>query len=337
MDIDTPDIDNRKSFPIGYVALATGLSPHVIRVWERRYQAVAPERNGTKRRLYSQKDIDHLKQLNRARVQGRRIGALVMLDERALCRMNREDAAIEADGSKPNREWNQPPLNPSEILQACANAVWSMDAPALFRSLRRADACLSRTALLTDVVAPLMHRIGDDWSAKRLGIMHEHFASNVVRGFLSDLLGRGNPSEPAPRMVVATPAGQHCELGSMAAAAAAADCGWNVFYFGPDLPGEEIAAAAASKKAEAVCLSITCTSKEDRTGRELKRLQKQIGNDVTVLIGGQSADTYRKNVTASNFKFYSTLTEFAEAISRPEPARPALAAAQEPHSEGGSA
>ncbi len=318
MGIDNADIENRKTFPIGYVALTTGLSPHVIRVWERRYQAVAPERKGTRRRLYSQKDIDHLMRLKQARLQGRRIGALVMLDEQALCRMNR-DAGIETDGSKSNREWNQPSVDPSEVLQACESAVWRMDAPAMFVSLRRADACLSRTALLTDVVAPLMHRIGDDWSAKRLGIMHEHFASTVVRGFLSDLLSRGNPSEHAPRMVVTTPAGQHCELGAMAAAVAAADRGWRIFYFGPNLPGEEIAAAAASKKAEAVSLSITCTSKEDRAGRELKRLQKQIGNDVTVLVGGQFADTYLKNVTAPNFKFYSSLTEFAEVISRPEP------------------
>ena len=63
-------MENKKSYPIGYVALATGLSPHVIRVWEKRYGAVTPERTGNRRRLYSQRDIDHLKLLVRQAKSG---------------------------------------------------------------------------------------------------------------------------------------------------------------------------------------------------------------------------------------------------------------------------
>jgi DNA-binding transcriptional MerR regulator len=91
MGTETPNAKIKNAFPIGYVALATGLSPHVIRVWERRYQAVAPVREGKKRRLYSQNDIDRLKELKRACMRGRRIGSVAMLDEGALHRMNRND------------------------------------------------------------------------------------------------------------------------------------------------------------------------------------------------------------------------------------------------------
>lgn len=319
MPMETADLPCRKAFPIGYVALATGLSPHVIRVWERRYQAVAPEREGKGRRLYSRQDIEHLNRLKRARMPGRRIGALAMLDEDSLRRMER-DGSLGVDGPRSSAIGNPPFVDPSEILSECETAVRGMDAAALALTLRRADTRLSRTTLLTEVVAVLMHRIGDEWSAKRLGIMHEHFASNVVRGFLSDLLSRMDPGEHAPHMVVATPAGQHCELGAMTAAVAAADLGWKVFYFGSNLPCEEIAAAAALKKAQAVCLSITCRSKAGRTGRELIRLQKLLGEDTWVLIGGQLADRYMQNATASNFRFFSGVPEFSKFISRSEPA-----------------
>lgn len=327
MGIDHDDIENRKSFPIGYVALSTGLSPHVIRVWERRYQAVAPERKGNRRRLYSQKDIDHLKHLKQARMQGRRIGALVALDERALSRMNRAGSEIETAGSTSNREWHQPILTPFEILQTCKKAVWRMDAPALSLLMRRADAGLPRTTLLSDVVAPLMHRIGDDWSAKRLGIMHEHVASNVVREFLSDLLNRSNPGEQGPNMVVTTPAGQRCELGALAAGLAAADCGWKVFYFGPDLPSQEIAAAAAVKKADAVCLSITCGTGADAMVREIKRLRRQLPDAVQLHVGGRGAGVVAGALPATNFHVFSSLSEFVQFISLPEPASNRHAAA----------
>ena len=46
--------------PIKLAAHLTGLSPHVIRIWEQRYQAVAPHRTAANHRLYSRADIDRL-------------------------------------------------------------------------------------------------------------------------------------------------------------------------------------------------------------------------------------------------------------------------------------
>jgi len=57
----------------------TGLSSDVIRVWEKRYQAVISHRNDTNRRLYSDKDIDKLTLLKRAIAAGRRIGDIAAL------------------------------------------------------------------------------------------------------------------------------------------------------------------------------------------------------------------------------------------------------------------
>ena len=57
----------------------TGLSSDVIRVWEKRYQAVISHRNETNRRLYSDKDIDKLTLLKRAIAAGRRIGDIAAL------------------------------------------------------------------------------------------------------------------------------------------------------------------------------------------------------------------------------------------------------------------
>ena len=42
------------------VSQRTGLSAHVLRVWERRYEAVTPDRTGTNRRLYSEEEVHRL-------------------------------------------------------------------------------------------------------------------------------------------------------------------------------------------------------------------------------------------------------------------------------------
>ena len=46
--------------PIQLSARLTGLSTHVIRIWEQHYQAVEPKRTLTNHRLYSDDDIERL-------------------------------------------------------------------------------------------------------------------------------------------------------------------------------------------------------------------------------------------------------------------------------------
>ena len=57
----------------------TGLSPHLIRIWEKRYSAVAPERTDTNRRLYSDAEIERLNLLRLATRAGHSIGNIAKL------------------------------------------------------------------------------------------------------------------------------------------------------------------------------------------------------------------------------------------------------------------
>jgi MerR HTH family regulatory protein/B12 binding domain len=56
----------QQGLPIRVVARRTGLTSHVIRVWEKRYGVVSPLRTPTNRRLYSDSDVERLQLLRRA-------------------------------------------------------------------------------------------------------------------------------------------------------------------------------------------------------------------------------------------------------------------------------
>ena len=60
--------------PIKVVSRRTGLTPHVIRAWEKRYHAVTPKRTRTNRRVYTDEDVERLLLLRRATLAGRSIG-----------------------------------------------------------------------------------------------------------------------------------------------------------------------------------------------------------------------------------------------------------------------
>ncbi|MGZ4975468.1 MAG: MerR family transcriptional regulator, partial [Limisphaerales bacterium] len=69
---------------IKLVSLRTGLTAHVIRVWEKRYNAVRPRRTATNRRLYSTDDIERLTLLHEATRAGHSISTIASLSTAEL-------------------------------------------------------------------------------------------------------------------------------------------------------------------------------------------------------------------------------------------------------------
>ena len=55
-----PHTENSAGYPIGVVARLTGIHPETLRIWERRYGVVKPDRSGRGSRLYAQEDIHRL-------------------------------------------------------------------------------------------------------------------------------------------------------------------------------------------------------------------------------------------------------------------------------------
>ena len=45
---------------IKFAAQKSGLTAHVIRIWEKRYDAVSPDRSDTNRRRYSDAEIEQI-------------------------------------------------------------------------------------------------------------------------------------------------------------------------------------------------------------------------------------------------------------------------------------
>src|SRR6185312_15063414 len=78
-------------YPVRLVALRTGLSPHLLRAWERRYRVVTPRRSEGGQRLYSDLDIERLAQLKRLVEGGHAISRIASLPLEALAEL--EEAA----------------------------------------------------------------------------------------------------------------------------------------------------------------------------------------------------------------------------------------------------
>ena len=274
---------------IKVVARRTGLSAHVIRIWEKRYGAVKPDRTETKRRLYSDEQIERLSLLREITQSGHSIGHVAKLPTEKL-----RELARESQGSN-SRVSNAPTATQAtpSFLDECICAVKSLDSRSLEQTLNHAATELGAQGLLQRVIAPLAQSIGDLWRDGAITAAHEHFATAVIRIFLGHALKPFAGTDSAPVLVVATPAGQIHELGALLVGAAAANLGWHVTYLGASLPAAEIAGAARQNRARAVALSLVYPEDDPRLEGEFTRLRESLPPEVSLLVGGRAMPAYR--------------------------------------------
>jgi DNA-binding transcriptional MerR regulator/methylmalonyl-CoA mutase cobalamin-binding subunit len=274
---------------IKVVARRTGLSAHVIRIWEKRYGAVEPERTGTNRRLYSDEHIERLSLLRDITKGGHSIGHVAKLTTDKLRELANESHGTNGHASRARAAVPNAPT----FLEECVVAVKSLDASVLDETLKRAATELGAQGLLQRVVGPLVQTLGDLWRDGTITAAHEHFASAEIRVFLGHAAKPFGAMNNAPVLVVATPAGQVHELGALLVGAAAANLGWHVTYLGASLPAAEIAGAALQNRARAVALSLVYPEDDPKLESELTLLRDRLPSEITLLVGGRATPAYR--------------------------------------------
>lgn len=277
---------SESNYTIRAVARRTGLSPDVIRVWERRYNAVIPSRTATQRRVYGVDDVERLRLLRAAVQSGHGIGRIAQLPNEQL----RELVGLgPGEGSTPS---GAPQSFAEPYLAQCVAAVESMNAQQLEDSLARAAVNLGHPVIIDELMVPLMEKIDELWENGSLHIAHEHLASAVIRTFLSNLMRHVRIDEDAPAIVVTTPSGHLHEIGALMVAVTAAWEGWHVLYLGPNLPAVEILLAAQRSGARAIALSMVFPHRDSTVEKELKLLCRHLGKNVALLVGGRAVDSY---------------------------------------------
>jgi len=260
------------TYALGAVSRLTGLSPHVLRAWERRYGAVQPLRTAGGTRRFRESDVARLRLLAAAVAAGHPIGAIAGLSDAEL---RRRAAPTPEDASVP--------------LRPLLAAIERLDVEEVERALGLHLAALGPRRFATEVAAPLLREVGAAWAAGRMGIASEHMASAIVRNLLGGALRRRASSGDAGPVVFATPAGERHELGALIGAVIAAEAGGNIAWLGSDLPVSEIANAARQLGARAVALGLV-TIEEAEGERTLRELRAQLSAECELWVGGPGTD-----------------------------------------------
>ena len=299
--------------PIGFVSRLSGLSPHLIRAWERRYRAITPSRSEGRHRLYRMSDLSKLKLLKQAVAGGHRISQIAHLDAASL-------SSIVHSSRNEFQDQNYEKLatpDVSRYVQRCLSHVEAMNVRGLNETLEQAAIALPQLELLENVISPLLSLIGEQWQSGRMRIVQEHMAASLIQAFLQDRLYSRNPKEPLAHIAMATPRGQQCSLGLLMAAVIAASPEWQVHYFGANLPAEELAAAALAKKVQAVAISIVCHDGGSSSIAEISKLSRALKGKSRLFIGGRATSTLDMGMFDESVVRVGGLSQFSRILSDP--------------------
>ena len=270
------------------------MTQDVLRVWERRYGAVQPRRGPGGQRLYSDTDVQRLSLLNAAIRAGRSIGQVARLSTEAVAALVEEDMVARDRRALPTASLP----DPADLVESAFTLAQALDAPALGETLRRAVTVLGVTPFIETIVGPLLRRVGDEWHAGRLSLAPEHLVSSIVHDIMTGMMRAFPQRTGAPRVLIATPAGDRHAIGAAIAGVTAAVEGWNVLYLGPDLPAQEIADAARAADVRVVALSVVYMDDASRVLGELHALRTGLPATVSIIAGGAGARSIAAELSA---------------------------------------
>ena len=253
---------------IGELSRRTGVSPELLRAWERRYGLFEPDRSPGRFRLYSDADIFRVEAMRQQIASGL---SAAEASRQVLGPVSR-GAGRQDDGA--------PAL--AEPVDELRTALEAFDDVAAHSAIDRLIASLSLEAFLRNVVLPLLREIGDRWERGELTVAQEHFASNLVRGRLM-ALGRGWGRGTGRHALLAAPSGEQHDLGLVVLALLLRDRGWRVTFLGQDTPIETIVDTSRRVAPEVIVLAVL------RDPELEVALVRELSRRVRVVISGSGA------------------------------------------------
>lgn len=224
---------------IGELARRVGVTPDVLRAWERRYGLFAPTRTPGGYRLYSEGDERLARQVVALRDRG----------------MSVSNAVAEVSG------YEQGPADVvSEVahrwVDAIDHGVRRFDEVSVHEVLDDAVTQLGIAYAVRDVVMPYLSRLGTQWESGQVTVAHEHFASHLIRRRVA-AAGRQLSPEGRRTAVLACPPGERHDIGLLAYGVLLSNAGWSVRYLGADTPITATVMACESLQPDVVVLSAT--------------------------------------------------------------------------------
>lgn len=270
--------------PIRTVANLTGVNPVTLRAWERRYNLITPQRTPKGHRLYTEDDVELIKQVLDLLDQGISISQVKPLLEQTPGQQKATTLAEAGDVWK-------------SYQQRMLHAVETFDEHVLDSTYNDALSLYPVDVVNQRLISPLLRIMGENWKEREAGIAEEHFFSVYLRNKLGTRIHHTNQRSNGPLLLLACLPGEYHEIGLLLFALATVNFGYRVLILGPNTPLEQLPKVLQRRTCAGIVLSGSARPSRGLFESELPELVNT--SSIPVFIGGHTAARHQKKIEAA--------------------------------------
>lgn len=219
------------SYSIKELEQLSGIKAHTLRIWEKRYKVLTPERTATNIRQYGDDDLKRLLNVTTLLNHGWKISKASAL---SIEELGKEVERLFQKTSKEEHEY-------STYINALVLATMEFDEGRFEQIFASALLLLGLKETIIKIIYPFLNKIGLMWSVWKVHPGQEHFASNLVRKKLFsaiDQLPVLHSQKDA--FLLFLPAEELHEIGLLFANYLLRSEGFKVHYLGQSVPFESL-------------------------------------------------------------------------------------------------
>lgn len=266
---------NSPAYSIQQVADMTGLSKQVIRKWEDRYHIIQPQRLDNGYRIYSEDEVNLLKQLASFTNSGMTIKQAI-------------DTYVTQNSSKEEE-------NPFfHFRKALIQAGTIGNEQQILNLLEQAHHKFGVEKLIEEIMIPFLHEVGQLWCERAWGEYQEAISSQTVRDFLSNVRRHFFVPEDAPLVIGSCLPGERHEIPMQILLIQCMLRGYQTTMLGPSPAPTAIQSTIALKKPKIVLLTGSTDIPFTEHAQAIFTLEKlaQVHEEIEFFIGGAGSEMY---------------------------------------------
>ncbi len=249
----------------------TGIKSHTIRIWEKRYSILTPDRTDTKIRTYSDSELTHLLTISMLNRNGIKISKIAKLSQ--------EDMNKLLWDIKVNKE-------PEYSMEKFILALVTLDEEMFKETLNGLLEAVGLEKTFTNHLIPFLDRIGIMWLIGSVNPAQEHFMSNLIRQkIISEIDKQKVPDSTDKAVLMYLPEHEWHEISLLFYHFLLRSKGIPTFYLGQSLPYESLVECIEKLKPDAILTSWLTAVDNDFVIGYFKKLKSDYPN-LDVFAGG---------------------------------------------------
>jgi DNA-binding transcriptional MerR regulator len=266
----------------------TGIKAHTIRIWEKRYGLISPERTDTQIRTYDDADLTMLLNIALLNKNGVKISKIASMSEDQICSKVVEFME-----------------DPSEDI--CAEklilALIDLDEHLFKTTLQEKIDQLGVENTFTQVLVPFLDRIGVMWLVGTINPAQEHFISNLIRQkVIAEIDKLPVPKRTKHPVMLFLPEHEWHEISLLFYYYVLRSQGLDTIYLGQSLPYDSLIQTIDRFKPAAIVTSWLTSVDPKFMQNYFKRLAKDT-EGIKVLAGGYQINSNYQELGLSNYFF----------------------------------